>query len=1717
MSVYPLALDSDETILRVDDNLSELGTEVINQQRDAIFNMQKEMGIGLSGAMSSLADRLAVAINANGTIKASALTSIGLATLPIVNAQVATNAGIEEYKLTLDYPTSNLNTNIQTVSGDLASLIYQFNIAATNFTNHLIGSTFLADGITSARHTSGQIDLGFSLYDKNSVLRSAVNVGSALLQINTDLVNHENAVVGAHVATAITVDTENYREIPTTANTAQKIFDYFDQAEILSLGNHRATQHANGIPSTARVAAFDGYGGGAIVPQTTVRTYLISSPATGPEDSIDDGDDLIEFIPDNSGFKFDAIFSQAKVGDTCIVNYGNGIETSFIIDSIKYSPGRRWVVRINGVNLFDSNKLSLNASARINRTSFDTSTAGVLAVAACNAMPVLNYSSDLFGSVIIGSPHGATALGLGFDSGQLDSTHYKLYLEIYPTGNPEDNVFSLPAIDVTGNAGITPGLYTLDSVVQSTNNAFRELGYNYRFIAFSHNGEFGIMLADAINNVSFAIVSGDSSSGTLATGAYTENVIGGSTLDDFDALGFGAAKAVLASPTYHNTFTDYTAARLPTKIIHPFKNRFFNVNGIKRETFAQTISANVDGYWPATIYSTNTNGLTTEITYEIDLNLSSAKLKRGKTLVVQPTISFSDILYNTSDYGRFIIKEVSLTECDLVNPKTYITVINGIYGSGDATEVVSRTGLSVQVYFSEDSVGFDYENIINIAPTSLDYNRLHEICIDESGITFAHERARLPRQAGDSDKLSTPMWHIKSMSPKLRGYYDSSTDVQKYIRLYISSYDTISGEFDGYLSKRVFGGGAGAGALIGGTVTGRKNVVTRFYDETNVDYIDFEYVDASALGTDVLPTARTRYVDIELFPSMLLNDTVMVLATCEVNWSPEVGANIIQSVKDMRQFGSVSELNLTQSAKDFISSADRILHANGIIRGLDVDSVSSDNREVYFKGGSAIVNGSVVSVNNSAVTIPRVYSYGDSLSVVVDWVICVNEYGKLVPILLTSSKTQYFATPNGSSSYYLPSVTLSELINTRKDLTPIAIASPTIGSFVLTNGEIKDIRMFVKQASQMSTITWSSGDVSANFNDIEALKTWVNNYSSGINQITVKGNFTITSEIDMTGFNYPTIFNGDGAVFEITSTKGILVNSNLTFKNIHFKYNPTGTYTDTINYSNGCLFNSDSISDFSVIDCTFSSQLSGYRPPFISILSSASLSIFNNINILNCKFSDNNNTSGLCAAIYIANIGSSDDLTIANLDICKNHCDKNQTISLSHVGTSSNVPINCSISQNNCGAIGYLTTSTQNGVSFAFGGSIRNFGISIQENTCHLISHIGSTGNFVTVNYSLSNAIISKNNVNYIYVINNDSSVNTYSKSSLVISENNLNAYDGSVVGGYLRTNFSNIAENTAIAVLNTSGVVNSVQQSCRIVNNKISGSVKSLVGPTYYYYTRGIGVYGSSAIISGNEISGVLTESVSRYPNTYNGIDIFVIGYPTIVGAATSVTITNNQLFSNFLAGGLDSYISGESGKTLHCQVTDNFFDYYYANGTDEELVKNTDSNWIVERNKNQTVDYKLSPAQGVWGTGNTSYQFIFGESTTTADLAVLHYASNEAKIDYTSPNSKEISWIVNLNEVLPQNAHIVNISLELDASVAFSVTSSWYLQLKGTGLTTLNETGAPTTVSTTLKLLTMPVSDTSYTTNGTTNMQLIMFGDMHSVSNSVVTLTNPLIKFRW
>lgn len=1668
MTGYPQSYDSDQTIIRVDDNITEVGGEAINQLRDATFAMQHEVGLGLRGSLNSLAERLAVSINANGTLKQSALAAIGLVTLPIDNDQVGTNAGISESKLALSYGTSYLNTQIVSNKNLLDIAIGAFTETTSNFNTHLAGGQFLADGATSAHHVASHIDLNqvpsdprdpfftwTGLLDKNGSVRTADHVALALLQVNDDLVAHENATSDAHIASAITVETEEFQEIPQTANTVQKVLDYLDDSEVMNLGQHRAVQHANGIPRVARAPSqlsTDGYGT-AVVPLTKVNTYRAHPPANAPVDSNLFGDDVVQFLPDNSDFIFDSQFTNVRPGDIVHLNYGNGIQTSFKVESKRFIPGTDWYVRLDGPNLSEVLSDTLDgytdgytdgyAYARIDRALQDSNTYGVLALAAANSIPS-NLYPNLPGSLIVGSPKGASVLGIEFDGNKINATHYKLFLQLYPTGNPTDHIINLPAIDVTGNEGITPGAYTLEKIVQQTNNAFRALGYNYRFTAFEHEGNFGLMLADSIGGASFSIINS-------ASGTYIGNVIGDFS-DGFDGLGLGANKAGVASPAYQSSFSDSTAALTPTYVVTPSRSRNYIVNGQRLDKFAPTYLANDDGYWAGQIFAKVLTGSSVEVTYKIDLDLCAAGLQPGKTLVVQPDVEYSDENYVDNDYGRFIIKSVNfIGSCGDVSAYTTITVINGVHAVGNPTGFTSSANFPVRIYFSEDSVGFNDTNMISAAQAGGDYHRYHEIFVNDKGNTFSHERTRMPVQTESATLLGTAGWHVKGVSHKLKGYKVSATTEERSLRFYVLSFDSVTGEYDGYVGQRTPSLG---GILVPGPVTtGRKNIVTRFYTESLNDYLDLEFTElSSGPGSSILSTTVPRYVDIEIFPTLRLDDELLLLGSCEVNWDPQSGQNVIQSVKSLRQFGSVDETDFTLSALDYIAAGDRELHENGVFRGYEFKGVASvSTGELLFQGGSALVNGRIVTSNAMSVVIPQI-SLGGATPSTVTWAVCVNMDGFLEPIVITNPGDQFFA---GGAQYYVPSVTFAELVSSRKDLTPIALVDAAIASITINNSDVSDVRRFVLKAGAYQPIVVSGEGLQGSFSSLSTMLSWIKAYgfTGSAIKVRLRGQFTLTSALDLTSLGVPFEFEGDGAQITVNASNGLLVDQDITFRNISFVYDPTGTvYTagDYVNRSNGLIFGDDAnVNKANIVieSCTFDSSVSTtQRPPFI-MMELAKGDTLDRLIVRDNIFADSGNAKDAAAVAVIGAVsGASTSPSVLANSIIENNIGKEKqgiyittTSTVSGSGTTQARTFaapgirtqNVIIRSNVMTTIGFLTSGRDHLTSTADGYFVDS-SLLVEGNTSLYIGILDAVGigsviatpsANIVVNYATGNVTITNNNCAWVRGVARDEAASDF-YCNILITNNTLRAFTPE----YLVARYGQIAANYnyGIHVVGLS----TDKSSCIVSHNTLD---KRKIGATdVYRYTIGIYVY-RSCIISNNIIKGCASAT--------QGGGIFI--HP-INGTGDVFLVQNNAIYRQGQEfGAFGGYIKNFSSSAVDsfADLSNNYFDSPYIDvaNTLPWTIRNGNnltapSWWRVTGNKNHTKTAQIRAHQGlvtVQGGATAATPFLDQTagvgSNARIDQAVItlyHYYESTGNFDVSC------SWLVSLNTILPLGAVVIDVS---------------------------------------------------------------------------------------
>ena len=1001
MSNFPNSYDDDTTLPVVNDNITEIGGEAINALRDFAFNTEQYLGIGANGTMPSLATRLGVSINPDGTINPSAIASLGLVTLPITQDQISNTAAIPESKLSLNHSTQSLFNYISDLSNGVNTALGWISTTGIQLEPHLIGAIY--------RHSLDQIDVSHDPVNfpfLNNKFRVARNNGESYLlinDINNELLAHQwadgspfgtiqNVTTNngsvypsnyAHLASGIFLQSSVFSTVPQTANNLQLFAEFVDSSSLLLLGSRIQNLYANGISRNSRSSSLsmDGYGQ-SVVPFTMATTFLRKTGSVNqPVDDINQGDDIVQFTPTpNDGYVFASQFAAINVGDILRVNYGT-VEVAFIILEKKYiSNTNTYIIRINGKNLL----YTTTALASVNRPLFNNNKYGVLAMA---PVSITGFTSEP--SLIIGAPRGAQALGVNFDATLFDNSHYLLYLALYPTGSPQDGYLILPPVDVTGNQGATPGQYTLGSIVAATNAAFRAPGYNYRFIAFQYQGEFGIMLADSYNNASFSILSVviDSfgvPSATATAIAFPLNVVGvlpSTSNTTPDPLGFGPMGAGIASPPYQASYASSAMATQPTKLFVPLKRNNYYVDGVEKEQMSldvgQTIDGYGDGYWVATVTNVNpVGGNRVEVTYSIPLDLSTSQLKIGKTLVVQ---SLNDGGTFPNDFGRFIIDNINF-ECGASN-FTLITVYDAVHGTGVSPAPVLGVGSEVGLYFNSSSVSFTAETATDFNVVS-PFKRYFEVFIDEDADTFTHERGRFYLGTFLSNLNSPPSGifllgnthfsanlNLVAISPKLQGYRFGN--ITK-ITLNLTSFDPVSGIYTGYLCSW---NNSGPMTNLGPLTTGKQGQPTRFYDETNVDYIDFN-LDFSS----TILSFTSQAIDIQLFPSLALDEQVMIIGGCQTNDTSQVVSNLT----DLRQFGNISEEQLTTSALDYIAAPTKLLHENGIIRGFDLVALPTPTFTA-LTGTFGVVNNSVtVSATNSQlgiVNVGSIVSFGSQVGV----------------------------------------------------------------------------------------------------------------------------------------------------------------------------------------------------------------------------------------------------------------------------------------------------------------------------------------------------------------------------------------------------------------------------------------------------------------------------------------------------------------------------------------------------------------------------------------------------------------------------------------------------------------------------------------------------------------------------------------------------------------
>ncbi len=257
MSVFPDDLDSDLEIARIENNVSEIGGDVLNSLRDAVFAIQRVLGINAQGNKPSLTSRINVSLDADGNIKPSSLEGIGLATLPITNSHVGDNAAVQESKLDLDFGTQYLKNLISSARTDLDAITASVSSQGSGLNLHILGLGNYHDGYHIKINSGTQIGVAGM---------ASITVGDAINELSTRLFSGSTTTephidlnvpsTTKHAASGISVDSSDFVSIDQSISTVQGAIDALDSGSNLLIEKHVDELHANGIIKNVRSYEF---------------------------------------------------------------------------------------------------------------------------------------------------------------------------------------------------------------------------------------------------------------------------------------------------------------------------------------------------------------------------------------------------------------------------------------------------------------------------------------------------------------------------------------------------------------------------------------------------------------------------------------------------------------------------------------------------------------------------------------------------------------------------------------------------------------------------------------------------------------------------------------------------------------------------------------------------------------------------------------------------------------------------------------------------------------------------------------------------------------------------------------------------------------------------------------------------------------------------------------------------------------------------------------------------------------------------------------------------------------------------------------------------------------------------------------------------------------------------------------------------------------------
>lgn len=515
-SKYPSQIDTSVEIPAVRDNVTEIGSDVINSLRSAIFQIERTLGVNPQGSSgNTLSSRVSRSLDENGNLLEDALDRANVLSGPILDEDVSNVAAIKEAKLRLDYPTNVLQTQVTVINNALDTIRDQITELSALLSAHVnpdarnrhkaIAISVAEATVLASDTATNSLEAGTSQETFEKLYNAHINYsGNSISSLNN-----------SHAANQVYFDNDEISSLVPSNNVQGAIEDI---AGIQSVGFKDAllNLHSNGRIRTGSV--IDGYEGNSTgsvllsssvvtfvkVSGATKTTFTFSSPTT-PIKAIEQFDILTlsgsDFENDNKSYQISEVSLDGSGNVTSIEVFGGpNNETTEELTA---------VITKNIYVVYNQNGLNCIPRPRKDKTNTP--------------------------DVIVANPDAATIITTGIQPSSITS---------------DENSFD---IEIDSGSAITIETYdssvsnqTLDSIVNRINEQSVDLHLNFSAYKVRVNNCFELALshslpnsADDIKNRTLKVSAGSSDDGTALLGLsdFVDITVEGTSTNSFHING----------------------------------------------------------------------------------------------------------------------------------------------------------------------------------------------------------------------------------------------------------------------------------------------------------------------------------------------------------------------------------------------------------------------------------------------------------------------------------------------------------------------------------------------------------------------------------------------------------------------------------------------------------------------------------------------------------------------------------------------------------------------------------------------------------------------------------------------------------------------------------------------------------------------------------------------------------------------------------------------------------------------------------------------------------------------------------------------------------------------------------------------------------------------------------------------------------------------------